>query len=76
VKYLLKGTLPDDYRPQVHAQIVVCGFAAVDFVSYVQGLPVFHIRVEPDEYTEKVRAALEAFDARMHEIAAKVGIEI
>lgn len=59
--YLLKGGLPPEYKPQVHGQLIVTGRAWIDFLSYAPGLDPLLVRVEPDEYTAKLRNALEAF---------------
>jgi hypothetical protein len=61
VEYLLAGGLPADYRPQVHGQLLVTGRKWVDFVSYADYLPTLIVRVVPDEYTDKLRAALDQF---------------
>lgn len=72
VSYCLKGILPLKFRPQVHGALWITGALWWDFVSYCRGLPPFRIRVEPDEYTEKLGKALEEFHARYLEIEAKV----
>lgn len=60
--YLLEGgELPDDYRCQVHGQLIVTGARWVDFVSYHPGLPPLLLRVYPDEFTEVLRKALDEF---------------
>lgn len=59
--YLLKGTLPSDYKPQVHGHMAVCGFEYCEFVSYAAGLTPLRVKTERDDYTKKVVAALEGF---------------
>lgn len=59
--YLLKGRLPPEYKPQVHGHLVVTGAQYVEFVSYSPTLAPLRIRVEADEYTDKLRKALERF---------------
>jgi hypothetical protein len=61
VEYLYRGELPEEYKPQVHACLVITGRKWWSFVSYFRGLPTLHIRVEPDDYTAKVREAMEGF---------------
>lgn len=61
VKYLLAGTLPDEYRCQVHGELFVTGRAWFDFVSYCPGLPPFCIRVVPDEFTKRLAVVLDLF---------------
>lgn len=72
VKYLLDGTLPDEYRCQVHGCLAVTGLPLWHFVSYAPGFPPLHVRVEADEFTTKLRAALGDFDARLKAALAKV----
>jgi putative phage-type endonuclease len=71
VAYILDGGLPDDYRPQVHGQLLVTGRSWCDFLSYCPGLPNFIVRVEADEFTTKLRCALEDFLARYDELLAR-----
>ncbi len=61
VKYLLEGTLPSEYRAQVHGQLIVTGRKWVDFLSYAPGLEPFIIRVEPDAFTRELKVGLEMF---------------
>jgi len=72
-EYLIDGGLPDEYRPQVHGQLVVTGRAWVDFVSYAPGMNPLLVRVTPDEYTDKLRACLETFWGVFTDALAKVG---
>lgn len=72
VKYLLAGDLPNEYKPQVHWSLVVTGRARWNFMSYAPGLPPLLLVVEPDEYTDKVRAAMETFSEILTEARAKV----
>lgn len=64
VRYLMDAILPDQYRPQVHGALHISGADYLDFVSYCPGLKPMVIRVLPDEYTEKVGAALSKFHTR------------
>lgn len=61
VRYLQAGTLPDEYRAQVHGSLIVTGRAWWDFVSYAPGLPPLKLRVEPDAFTLRLADELEAF---------------
>lgn len=74
VRWLLDGTLPDDYKQQVHGQLVVTGRAWAEFMSYVPGLPPMLVRVVPGEYTEKLRAALDQFWTLYQATLAKLSL--
>jgi hypothetical protein len=73
--YLRKAELPNDYRPQVHGHLLVTGRKWVDFMSYAPGLPTFRVTVVPDEYTAKLKAALDEFLVRYAEALAKFNIK-
>lgn len=61
VAYLIDGGLPKEYLPQCHGHLIVTGRKWCDFLAYTPGLPRLLVRVEPDEYTDKLRVALEDF---------------
>lgn len=61
VKWLLTGGIPDEHKPQAHGALSIGERDWVDFVSYCPGYRKLVVRVTPDEYTEKVDAALKAF---------------
>lgn len=61
VEYLEEGILPPEYKPQVHMSMIVTGRNVWWFASYAPGLPGFIVRVEPNDYTVKLRVALEDF---------------
>lgn len=61
VEWLLIGSLPDDYKQQVHGHLIVTGRKWCDFMAYSPGLPNLCVRVEPDGYTDKLRDALKGF---------------
>lgn len=72
VAYLRAGTLPDEYRAQCHGHLLISGRQWCDFVSYVPMYPAFKVRVEKDEFTVKLAAALDLFYVRYAEAKAKV----
>jgi putative phage-type endonuclease len=47
-EYIEGGKLPSEYRYQVQGQLFVTGFDYCDFVSYVEGMKLFVVRVLPD----------------------------
>lgn len=71
MEYLMDGSLPTEYRAQVHGQIIVTGFDGADFLSYCQGANPFLVEVCPDSFTEKLRAALEEFWDAYNEASMK-----
>jgi len=63
VEYLMERVLPNEYKAQVHGQLLVTGRKWVDFMSYAAMYPPFVIRIVPDEFTVKLRKLLERFAA-------------
>ena len=61
IAYVRAGTLPDEYKAQVHMSLIVTGRKWWDFYSVSFGMPSLLVRVEPSEYTEKLRQNLEKF---------------
>jgi hypothetical protein len=47
--YIKANKLPAEYRHQVQGQLFVTGLPYCDFMSYVEGMKPFIIRVLPDE---------------------------
>lgn len=64
VGYLRAGTLPDDYKPQVHFQLLVSKLPSVIFASYCPGMAPLIVEVMRDGYTELLRVALDDFLTR------------
>jgi len=62
VGYYRKGVLPAQYRPQAHGHLIVTGAPVCYFMSYSPGtVPPLIVEVREDEYTAKLRAALDQF---------------
>lgn len=59
--YLMAGDLPPAYRAQVHGSMAVTGLRHWYFMSYCPGLAPFIIRVDWDDFTDKVADALDRF---------------
>lgn len=72
VKYLLSGEIPNEYKPQVHASLIITGREWWDFMSYARGMPPLLVRVRPDDYTEKVRDAMGLFWAEYQDAMGKI----
>lgn len=70
--YCLAGTLPNDYRPQVHWNLIVTERKWCDWISWNPLYPALTIRVEPDEYTEKLRGYMERFAGEYEQAKAKI----
>lgn len=49
LNYISSGKLPAEYRYQVQGQLFVTGLEFCDFMSHVEGMKPFIIRVEPDK---------------------------
>ena len=71
-KYLLDGRLPQDYKPQCHGQLLVCGVKRVEFVSYSSALAPLRVTVEADEYTVKLAKALDSFKEKYEAASARI----
>lgn len=72
--YLLRGEVPAEYLPQTHGHLIVTGRPWVDWLSYAPGLPPLLIRVTPDDFTDKLREALEEFWDRYQAALTSVGM--
>lgn len=74
-EYLLDSTLPSEYRPQCHFQLIVTGLPWIDFLSYSPGLPPLLVRVEPDAYTATLRGILADFLGEFETVLKRLGLE-
>jgi hypothetical protein len=72
VKWLADGGLPDEHKAQVHGGMIVTGLPEWLFVSYCIGLPPLIVEVTPNEFTEKLRAALLIFNQKYDALMAKI----
>lgn len=66
--------LPDDYRCQVHAQLLFGGLACVYFLSYAPPLPPVLVRVTRDKFTEALAEAVEQFHGKYAEARRRLGL--
>lgn len=69
IQYHQAGELPDEYRDQVHGSMAVTGAKAWWFIAYYEGLPMFKIRVERDEYTEQMLEGLKSFSEYLRSVS-------
>ena len=74
IGYLLEGTLPNSYKAQCHFALVITGAPYMYFMSYCPGLPAFLLKVERDDYTNKVSAALDAFKSDLVAARKLIGV--
>lgn len=74
LKYLYNGTLPSEYKLQVHGSMWVTGLDYWDFMSYseVEGIEPLLIRIERDEFTESLGKAFAEFTELRKTIESKV----
>lgn len=72
VQYMRDGILPEAYIQQVHGSMAITGFDHWHFFSFYPGFQPFHLRVERDDYTEKLSAALDEFIIMYQEARASV----
>jgi hypothetical protein len=70
---LLGDRLPPEHKAQCQGQLWIAEREWVDFCSYWPGLPLFRHRVYRDEvYITQIAAAVDAFNAEMLELIARV----
>ena len=72
IGYLLGGSLPDYYKPQVHFSMAVTGFKRWIFMSHYPGLDPLIVTVIRDEYTETIAKAIEGFVQQLSEARCKL----
>lgn len=77
LRYLMDGVVPEDYKPQMTAQMACTGRKWCDFVSFDPRLPddfwLFVIRYERDEKAiAEMEAEVEKFITELNEMAAKL----
>lgn len=66
-----KGVLDNDAKAQCHGILIVTGLPWVDYFSYHPGLPRLRVRVEWDEYTDKLKQEIERFYEKLMAELAK-----
>jgi len=60
-KHKIDGTLPAEYKAQVHGSLAVTGLPYWYFMSYYPGLEPLILKVERDEFTDRIGEALDEF---------------
>lgn len=61
---IMAGGVPPKYMPQVHGSMVITGLRTWYFMSYCPGLRPHIVKQEWDDYTDKLAAILNDFEAR------------
>jgi len=74
VGYGIKGILPTAYKVQVHASMFVTGCNYWDFMSYHPDVDPFILRVERDDFTDKLGEALDSFYKELTAAREKFGV--
>ena len=72
VGWLREGILPPEHLAQVHGSMIVTGRRKWTWAAFCPGLPPLLIRVQRDEYTEKLERALEEFHAKYKSVLEEV----
>lgn len=74
IGYVRDGVLPNEYKCQLHGNMIVTGRRRWAFFSYARNLPSFHINVQWDDFTEKLAAELLKFCAKYNGARAAFGL--
>lgn len=61
--HVTERELPDDYKLQVHAGMVICEVDLWHFGSHFKGKPLFHLPVKRDKFTDTLEKSLTEFRA-------------
>ena len=72
IGYLLGGTLPDYYKPQIHFSMAVTGFKRWIFMSHYPGMDPLIVTVIRDGYTDEIAKAIEGFTGQLADSRAKL----
>lgn len=72
--YLRDGGLPAYYKPQVHMSMAISKIPTWWFMSYFPGLDPLIIKVERDDYTDRVSDALDQFCEKLAQEAERFGL--
>ena len=72
IRYLMSGELPDEYKAQVHGGLIICEVDWCEFVSYHPDFKPLVVRVEHDEFTEKLADVIDQFNERLEAVKQEV----
>jgi hypothetical protein len=65
--YLADGTLPDEYKLQVHSAMAICEVDQWHFAAYFKSKPLFYVYVKWDKFTDTLYQSLQDFRAMYEE---------
>jgi len=72
IETIINGEVPAEYMVQIQTGLLVSEREWLDFISYSGGLPMFVLRVEPDEVMQAaIISAATAFHEQLAEVIAK-----
>lgn len=72
VETIVDSAMPDDFKIQVQTGLLVCKEPWCDFVTYCGGMPMFTLRIHPDEVVQKaIIAAATAFHEKLEKMIAR-----
>lgn len=75
-RYVIAGELPEEYALQVHGSMAVTGLNTWHFGAYFDGMPLFYVRVDRNEFTDTVERSLREFTTmaaeRVQELRSKM----
>lgn len=66
-RLLTPNVMPREHLPQVHGGMVVTGLKVWHYLSYCPGMDPLYVRVEWNDYTDKLKAVLGEFLKMYHE---------
>jgi hypothetical protein len=70
--YLADGTLPDEYKLQVHSAMAICEVDEWHFAAYFKGKPLFYVHVKRDDFTDNLEHSLYQFREMYEERFLKI----
>lgn len=72
IENLMDGILPKDHAVQCHGHLAVSGLPLCVLCCYSPGCPALIVDVVPNEFTEKLRKAMDEFHTRYQETLDRV----
>jgi len=76
IQRLMKNRLPPEFKAQIHGCMHVTGCDYWDFMSFCEGVDPLILRIERDEFTEKLGEALDAFYIELQKARERFGVSV